>query len=163
MFDCVIKELPCTEIKTSFCQFDEIFFTCSTVIFLAGSAVIDENCFSVTTFSFQWMYTCQCFALCFAVLRVKTSVMMQNQLQSKVVIFRCDQTALWMVLSICLSVCQSVCPSHLFHYVRIIVSSWNNFQKLLPMTEMMPMQKVKVKGQRLRSQKSKPNLAISGL
>ena len=40
----------------------------------------------------------------------------------------------------------SVCLSHLFDYVPIIVSS-RNFQELLPMTEVMSMQKVKVKGQ----------------
>ena len=50
---------------------------------------------------------------------------------------------------------------HLFHYVPIIVSSWN-FQELLLMTEVMSMQKVKVGGQRSRSQRSKPNLAVSG-
>ena len=56
----------------------------------------------------------------------------------------------------------SVCPSHLFDYVPIIVSS-RNFQELLPMTEVMSMQKVKVIGQRSRSQRSWPNLAVSGL
>ena len=65
--------------------------------------------------------------------------------------------ALWAVESVCPSVCPSVrlsvCPSHLFDYVPIIVSS-RNFQELLPMTEVMSMQKVKVKGQRSRSQKS---------
>ena len=40
----------------------------------------------------------------------------------------------------------SVRTSHLFHHVPIIVSSWN-FQELLPWTEVMSMQKVKVKGQ----------------
>ena len=63
--------------------------------------------------------------------------------------------------SVCLSVCLSVRPSHLFDYVPIIVSSWN-FQELLPMTELTSMQKVKVRGQRSRSQRSTPNLAISG-
>ena len=43
-----------------------------------------------------------------------------------------------------------------------IVSSWN-FQELLPMTEVMSMQKVKVRGQRSRSQRSTPNVAVSGL
>ena len=52
-----------------------------------------------------------------------------------------------------------VCPSHLFDYVPIIVSSWN-FQELLPMTKVRSMQKVKVRGQRSRSQ---PNLTVSGL
>ena len=65
-------------------------------------------------------------------------------------------------LSVCLSVCPSVRPSHLFHHVPIIVSSWN-FQELLPWSELMSMQKVKVSGQRSRSQRSTPNLAVSGL
>ena len=45
-----------------------------------------------------------------------------------------------------LSVCLSVRLSHLFHCVPVIVSS-QNVQELLPMTEVMSMQKVKVKGQ----------------
>ena len=60
------------------------------------------------------------------------------------------------------SVCPSVCLSHLFDYVPIIVSSWN-FQELLPMTKVRSMQKVKVRGQRSRSQRSQPNLTVSGL
>ena len=65
-------------------------------------------------------------------------------------------------LSVCLSVRPSVCLSHLFHHVPIIVSSWN-FQELLPWSKVMSMQKVKVRGQRSRSQRSTPNLAVSGL
>ena len=60
------------------------------------------------------------------------------------------------------SVCLSVRPSHLFDHVPIIVSSWN-FQELLPMTKVTSMQKVKVRGQRSRSQRSRPNLTVSGL
>ena len=56
----------------------------------------------------------------------------------------------------------SVRPSHLFDYVPIIVSSWN-FQELLPVTEVTSMQKVKVRGQRSRSQRSQPNFTVSGL
>ena len=71
-----------------------------------------------------------------------------------------------MVFSVCpsvrLSVCLSVCLSHLFDYVPIIVSSWN-FQELLPMTKVTSMQKVKVRGQRSRSQRSQTNLTVSGL
>ena len=81
-------------------------------------------------------------------------------------IFSCDQAAIWLVQSVCLSVCPSVRlsvrPSHLFHHVPIIVSSWN-FQELLPMTKVTSMQKVKVRGQRSRSQRSWPNLTVSGL
>ena len=40
-------------------------------------------------------------------------------------------------LTVCLPVCQTVCLSHLFNYV----------QELLPMSEVMSMQKVKVRGQ----------------
>ena len=94
----------------------------------------------------------------------------------KGLIFSCDQAALQMVFSVCPSVCLfmaaeikfsedvrlSVCLSHLFDYVPIIVSSWN-FQELLHMTEVRSMQKVKVRGQRSRSQRSQPNLTVSGL
>ena len=84
-------------------------------------------------------------------------------------IFSCDQAALWMVFSVRLSVCPSVhlsvCPSvrlsHLFDYVPIIVSS-RNFQELSHWTRVRPMQKVKVRGQRSRSQRSRPNLTVSG-
>ena len=83
-----------------------------------------------------------------------------------IVIFSCDQAAPQMVFSVRLSVSPSVrpsvCLSHLFHHVPIIVSSWN-FQELLPWSKVMSMQKVKVRGQRSRSQRSTPNLAVSGL
>ena len=68
----------------------------------------------------------------------------------------------WYFPSVCLSVRPSVRLSHLFDYVPIIVSSWN-FQELLPVTEVMSMQKVKVRGQRSRSQRSQPNFTVSGL
>ena len=60
------------------------------------------------------------------------------------------------------SVCLSVCLSHLFDYVPIILSSWN-FEELLPVTKVTSMQKVKVRGQRSRSQRSQPNFTVSGL
>ena len=53
----------------------------------------------------------------------------------------------------------SVRLSHLFHYVPIIVSSWN-FQELLPMTEVRSMQKDKVRGQGSRSLRCKPKFAV---
>ena len=68
----------------------------------------------------------------------------------------CNQAALWMVQSVCLS----VRPSHLFDSVPLIVLLWN-FQGWLLSTKVMSMQKVKVRGQRWRSQRSKPNLAIT--
>ena len=65
-------------------------------------------------------------------------------------------------LSLCPSVRLSVRLSHLFDYVPIIVSSWN-FQELSLGTRVRSMQKVKVRGQRSRSQRSGPNLTVSGL
>ena len=50
----------------------------------------------------------------------------------------------------------------LVDYVPIIVSSWN-FQELSPGTRVRSMQKVKVRGQRSRSQRSRPKLTVSGL
>ena len=67
----------------------------------------------------------------------------------------------WFSPSVCPSVRLSVRPSHLFDYVPIIVSSWN-FQALVPVTKVTSMQKVTVRGQRSRSQRSTPNLAVSG-
>ena len=61
------------------------------------------------------------------------------------VVFSCDQAALWRVQS----VCPSVTPFSLCSY--IIVSSWN-FQELLPMTEVRCMQNFKVKDQGHRGQ-----------
>ena len=45
-----------------------------------------------------------------------------------------------------LSVRPSVRPSHFVDHIPLIVSSWN-FQELVPMPDVMSMQKVKVKGQ----------------
>ena len=90
---------------------------------------------------------------------IQTGVTVWNaQFGSKWAIFSCDQAALQMFFS----VCPSVCLSHLFDYVAIILSSWK-FQELLPMTKVRSMQKVKVRGQRSRSQRSQPNLTVSGL
>ena len=81
------------------------------------------------------------------------------QFGSKLTVFSCDQAAQQMVYP---SVYLSVHLSHLFHYVTLIVSSWN-FQGLLLMTKVRSMQKVKIVGQRSRSERSKPNLTVSGL
>ena len=69
----------------------------------------------------------------------------------------------WYFLSVCPSVRLSVCPSvrlsHLFDNVPIIVSSWN-FQELSHWTKVRSMQKVKVRGQRSRSQRSRLNFSF---
>ena len=75
-------------------------------------------------------------------------------------VFSCDQATLWMVQSVRVSVCLSVRPSYLFDYVPIIVSS-EHFQELLPTAEVTSMQKVEVRGQRSRSQRSHPNVTVS--
>ena len=65
-------------------------------------------------------------------------------------IFSSDQAALRTLLS----VLPSVRLWHLFHNVPLIISSWN-YRMLLPLTKVISMQKVKVGGQRSRSQRSK--------
>ena len=67
------------------------------------------------------------------------------------------------ILSFCLSLCLSVCLclSHPFHYVYIVISSWN-FQEWLPMIEVMSMQTFKVRSQKSRLQRSRSKLAILG-
>ena len=52
----------------------------------------------------------------------------------------------------CLSVNLPVCPSQLFHYVPVIILLWN-FQLFLPLTKVMSMQKIKVRGQRSKPQR----------
>ena len=71
----------------------------------------------------------------------------------------CPSVRLSVRLSVCLSVCPSVRLSHLFDYVPIIVSSWN-FQELSHWTRVRSMQKVKVRGQRSRSQRSRPKFSF---
>ena len=72
------------------------------------------------------------------------------------VIISCDQAALWMVQS----VCPSVCLWHRFHYVPVTYHH-EIHQTLLPLTEVMSVRKVKVRGQKSRSQWSRSNLTIS--
>ena len=57
----------------------------------------------------------------------------------------------YFLLPVCLSVRLSVLLSHLFDNVPVIILSWN-FQNLLPKTDMIFMQKIKVRDQRPRSQ-----------
>ena len=57
----------------------------------------------------------------------------------------------------CMSVCLFVCAFHTFF---TMFPSWN-FQEWLPMTEVMYMQKFKVRSQKSRLQRSKPKLAVS--
>ena len=63
-------------------------------------------------------------------------------------------------LSVCPFVCLSVCPSHLFDYVSIIIMK---FSGVITTDQGNVHAKVKVRGQRWRSQRSTANLAVSGL
>ena len=90
---------------------------------------------------------------------IKTGVTVRKRLSWVVTSVTLTLTFCMDVTSVRLSVCPSVTP---FHNVPIIVSSWN-FQELLPWSKVMSMQKVKVRGQRSRSQRSTPNLAVSRL
>ena len=75
-------------------------------------------------------------------------------------LFSCDQAAIWLVQSVCPSVCLSVrhtflimFPSSYHHEIFRSCCQW----------QVTSIQKVKVRGQRSRSQRSTPNLAFSGL
>ena len=57
--------------------------------------------------------------------------------------------------------CLSVRLPYLFDNVPVIILSWN-FQEWLLLTQAMSMQKVKVGGQKSRSQRSTPNSIVSG-
>ena len=73
-----------------------------------------------------------------------------------VTIFSCGQAALRTLLSVrqsvCLSVCLSVTPFSLCSCHRIIMK----FSELLPLTKVMSMQEVKVRGQRSKSEVMTP-------
>ena len=81
------------------------------------------------------------------------------------IVFSCDQAALWMVFSVCLSVRLSVCLSVRHTFLTMFPSSYHHeiFRSYHHGTRVTSMQKVKVRGQRSRSQRSQPNLAVSGL
>ena len=84
----------------------------------------------------------------------------QHWWSNKIIFFSCDQAALWMVQSVPPSVRLSVTPSWLCSHRRIIMK----FSEVkLPMAEVMSTQKVQVRGQRSKSQRSKPDLAVSGV
>ena len=70
-------------------------------------------------------------------------------------VFSCDQAALWMIFSVRLTVCHT--------FLTMTASSYHHEILLLPMTKVRSMQKVKVRGQMSTSQRSQPNLTVSGL
>ena len=72
-------------------------------------------------------------------------------------IFSCDQAALQMVFSVCPSVCPSVTPFWLCSHHRIIMK----FSGVI--TNDQNKVHAKGQGQRSRSQRSQPNLTVSGL
>ena len=77
------------------------------------------------------------------------------------IVFSCYQAALWMVFSVCLSVrlsvCLSVTPFWLCSHHRIIMK----FSGVITMDQGNV--HAKGQGQRSRSQRSQPNLTVSGL
>ena len=135
-----------------------------TVIFFCWNIIIYWFCTIELTSCLSyhcWMQHC-CYMYCLYPCSLDNKRLSQKKRCTSIVFFSCDQAALRTPLSFCLSVrpsvrlsfCLSVClfvtP---FHYVPVIISS-RNFQELLPMTEVMSMQKVKVVVQRSRSQRS---------
>ena len=71
------------------------------------------------------------------------------------IVFSCDQAALRTPLSVCLSVCQSVRLSVCHTFFTMFLSSYHHeIVWILPVTEVMSMQKFKVIGQMSRSHRS---------
>ena len=110
---------------------------------------------TISLFSFGWWYT---------LMKNKHQISLYLSLKKMANIFQ-NGFSFKKNQSVCLSVVLSVCPfvpvTHPFHYVPIMASSWN-VQEWLPMTEVMSMQKFKVRGQKSRLQRAKPKLAVSG-
>ena len=81
---------------------------------------------------------------------------MKNYLRTQITLYeedKKDDASMWcsllhgswdQVLQRCMSVCLSVRLLYLFHYVPIIVSSWN-VQELLPMTDLMSIKRSRSK------------------
>ena len=115
----------------------------------------------VVDFDPNWAFP-DCISSLKSPMATKWCTMLDITLKRCPIIFNCKQLYKWYFPSVRLSLRLSVCLSHLFDYVPIILSSWN-FQESLPMTKVRSLQKVKVRGQRSRSQRSQPNLTVSGL
>ena len=75
------------------------------------------------------------------------------------IVFSCDQAALWMVFSVRLSVRPSVTPFWLCSHHRIIMK----FSGVITKDQGKVHAKGQGQGQRSRSQRSQPNLTVSGL
>ena len=65
-------------------------------------------------------------------------------------------------LSVCLSVHLSVCHTFFTMFMSLYYQLSSNFQKLLALTKVMSMRKIKVRDQRSRSQRSKQILSQFG-
>ena len=76
------------------------------------------------------------------------------------IFFSCDQAALLTVLSLC--VCLSICHTFFTMFMSLYYQLSSNFQKLLALTKVMSMRKIKVRDQRSRSQRSKQILSQFG-
>ena len=112
------------------------------------------------------LHTVRCYAFyVFAGWLSKTSILVTfsqycfSGLNCAIFLAATKQLYEWYFLSVCPSVCPSVRLSHLFDYVSILVSSWN-FQELSHWTRVRSLQKVKVRGQRSRSQRSRPKFSF---
>ena len=115
----------------------------------------NENFASITTFPFQrWGPTSahvlnQTIIIWFRPCTHCLLIMFAEPEMSPFSWFLAGTKQLWTVMFICLPVCHTF-----FHYVSLVVSPWN-FRDLLPLTKVMSIHKVKVRGQRSKSQRSK--------
>ena len=138
---------------------DEIIETCLCLLWIFSTQSVNS-----AAFSFLWAWYTTVISTQFerSVTGMQCKVFGKFIFAVLLIFFICDQATLRTLLSVRPPVCLSARPSvtH-FHNVPLVVLSWN-IQELLPMTEAMSMQKFNVWGQRSRSQRSKPNLTVSG-
>ena len=86
-----------------------------------------------------------------------------------IAIFSCDQAVLWMVFSVRLSVCLSICPSVRPSVCPSVTPFWlcSPHRIIMKFSGVITRDQGKVhakgQGQRSRSQRSRPNLTVSGL
>ena len=132
---------------------------CPSVCRRHGFRSISQVCFGISISNF----------ICMLMVAIGRSLLIFSDVTFKMAalrpywIFSCDQAALWMVQFVCLSVCPSVRPS-----VRLSVTPFwlcSHHPIIMKFSGVITSDKsdVRAKGQRSRSQRSQPNLTVSGL
>ena len=97
--------------------------------FTGISVLLLQNWLLIMLCSIYYCYACFYTSHVYMYIEISISFLCLLSFMKVDSLFSCNQAALWMVHSVCLSLCPSVrlsvCLARLFHYVPIIISSWN--------------------------------------